>query len=174
MKIRINYVSNSSSSSFICEVCGGMESGYDLCEEDAGMTHCEHYHRFCNEHKLEFKETVESIKEYFKRNHSKIYLTEIKKDSLEKFYITDFNNIEEIDNNEEFSWIMKFYDDISNYDIGCDYHFCPICNFDVLMPDELNLYLYKKYKSNIDEIKNEIKSKFKTYDDFIDYLNSPD
>jgi len=40
MKIRNGFVSNSSSSSFICDVCGGDESGWDLCMNDAEMFEC--------------------------------------------------------------------------------------------------------------------------------------
>ena len=44
MKIRNGFVSNSSSSSFICNVCNGAESGWDLCLDDAGMFNCENGH----------------------------------------------------------------------------------------------------------------------------------
>ena len=47
MKVRINYVSNSSSSSFVCNVCGHSESGYDCSAQDLGMCQCENGHIFC-------------------------------------------------------------------------------------------------------------------------------
>ena len=40
MKIRNGFVSNSSSSSFICEVCGQDASGYDMSLSDAEMYEC--------------------------------------------------------------------------------------------------------------------------------------
>jgi hypothetical protein len=40
MKIRAGFVSNSSSSSFICELTGRVEEGYDLGLEDANMVVC--------------------------------------------------------------------------------------------------------------------------------------
>ena len=53
MKTRLGFVSNSSSSSFICDVCGENYSGWDagLCE--AEMFKCEHGHIVCQEHALE-------------------------------------------------------------------------------------------------------------------------
>lgn len=50
MKIRSCFVSNSSSSSFICDVCGEVESGYDLSLVDAGMYSCLNDHVFCANH----------------------------------------------------------------------------------------------------------------------------
>lgn len=41
MKTRKGFVSNSSSSSFICDVCGKAEGGWDLTLEDAYMIECE-------------------------------------------------------------------------------------------------------------------------------------
>lgn len=40
MKIRTGFVSNSSSSSFVCDVCGNIESGWDLGLNDAEMCEC--------------------------------------------------------------------------------------------------------------------------------------
>ena len=52
MKIRTGFVSNSSSSSFVCEVCGDVESGYDVGARDVGFYECEHGHEFCASHAL--------------------------------------------------------------------------------------------------------------------------
>lgn len=46
MKIREGFVSNSSSSSFICMVSGRIEAGYDLSMRDVEMYQCENGHYF--------------------------------------------------------------------------------------------------------------------------------
>lgn len=45
MKTRSGFVANSSSSSFVCEVCGEIESGWDISVEDLDMVMClqDHY-----------------------------------------------------------------------------------------------------------------------------------
>lgn len=49
MKIRNGFVSNSSSSSFICDITGEEVQGWDLCLEDAGMYQCVNDHYFMEE-----------------------------------------------------------------------------------------------------------------------------
>jgi len=50
MKIRTGFVSNSSSSSFVCDICGQDASGWDLDLADAGMCECRRGHIICNHH----------------------------------------------------------------------------------------------------------------------------
>ena len=49
MKIRSGFVSNSSSSSFVCSVCNTVETGYDG-EYDFPTTYCRRGHHFCSKH----------------------------------------------------------------------------------------------------------------------------
>lgn len=48
MKIRQGFVSNSSSSSFVCHMCGQKESGWDACPRDFGWLTCVYGHVICN------------------------------------------------------------------------------------------------------------------------------
>ena len=50
MKIRHGFVSNSSSSSFICSVCKEDYSGWDAGLSEAEMYECENNHIFCESH----------------------------------------------------------------------------------------------------------------------------
>ena len=52
MKKRNGFVSNSSSSSFVCDVCGAETSGWDMCLSDAYMFECENGHEVCESHIL--------------------------------------------------------------------------------------------------------------------------
>lgn len=48
-KVRFGFVSNSSSSSFICEICGRTETVYDGDSREFGFVECENGHLFCEE-----------------------------------------------------------------------------------------------------------------------------
>jgi len=50
MKIRKGFVSNSSSSSFVCDVSGYIESGWDMGLYEAGMITCENGHCFLEQY----------------------------------------------------------------------------------------------------------------------------
>lgn len=71
MKLRKGFVSNSSSSSFVCDFCGSVESGYDACLSDFDMSMCEHGHTFCNDHTLNsFSDAdTQEIYEYILNNY---------------------------------------------------------------------------------------------------------
>lgn len=50
MRVRTRMVSNSSSSSFCCQVCGTTESGWDASPKDFGMVECQAGHIICESH----------------------------------------------------------------------------------------------------------------------------
>jgi hypothetical protein len=56
MKTRLGFVSNSSSSSFVCQVCGRTESGWDAFPNDLGFVQCENGHLFCDNEVLDYEE----------------------------------------------------------------------------------------------------------------------
>lgn len=60
MKIRYGFVSNSSSSSFICDVCGEEQSGMDMSISEAEMVQCSHGHTICYSH---IKKDYDVVKE---------------------------------------------------------------------------------------------------------------
>lgn len=52
MKLRNSFVANSSSSSFICEICGETHTAWDASASDFDMVYCVHGHLMCDEHRL--------------------------------------------------------------------------------------------------------------------------
>ena len=55
MKTRKGFVSNSSSSSFICDICGKTASGFDISPCDFDMALCENGHIFCYDHAVDIE-----------------------------------------------------------------------------------------------------------------------
>lgn len=56
MKFRLDFVTNSSSSCYVCEICGEAQESYDG-PECAGMTRCANGHVFCHSEKLMVSKT---------------------------------------------------------------------------------------------------------------------
>ena len=154
MKVRNGFVSNSSSSSFICDVSGEVASGWDMCIEEADMYKCENGHTFLREYAVEFDykevylQKMENIIEY----HIKYEYDDI--EDIKKV-------IDEIENNPD-------YDDYENlngdFDLEMDYDYpsegCPICQMKYIKIDDMLKYLLKKNNLTEEELKKEMKEKF--------------
>jgi len=106
MKIRSGFVSNSSSSSFVCNVCGTVESGMDMSASDFDMETCCNGHTFCLDHANDLPETTpqmlrDSITKQIngcnwtevKRKTEKLKeLSEITDDELDDFYQDNYSD----------------------------------------------------------------------------------
>lgn len=71
MKIRNGFVSNSSSSSFVCDVCGRDASGWDLGLEEAYMCQCVNGHTFCDTCGIFDEDEYESLDSVYEVSASK-------------------------------------------------------------------------------------------------------
>jgi len=199
MKIRTGFVSNSSSSSFVCELCGRKETGMDLCLSEAEMFECINGHTICVE---------EMIEEYDLNNVDK----ETKISLMLDFLTYDEEKYEKIKSgkfdNKEFEKIWDYVKE--NIEGETDYNvpekYCPICQMIDFSSLDLSLYLQKKTgytkeqafakvkESNkrrkvlydneyvmfaiqesglqMSDIIEEIKDKFKTYKEFRNHIKS--
>jgi hypothetical protein len=114
MKVRSGFVSNSSSSSFICDACGENVSGWDMGLSEAEMRECEGGHTYCISHETtdwlpkSVNERRDALVRYY--SHDKQY--------IEKFNICLEEEIEEAYENNRY--------DIELY--GAPSEQCPCCN----------------------------------------------
>lgn len=169
MKFRTDYVTNSSSSSFVCEICGRIESGWDMALRDCEMMECVNGHVFCFDEALETPSKKEMIKvilenewnirdEYDWRTHTTI---------------TEILSEEDLMELEEWDLFTDFYTEDGYYSIPeC---MCPICQFIEYSESDLSAYLFKKYGVSRDEVFTEVKSfnkrRKKLYDsEYITYV----
>lgn len=141
MKFRKDFVTNSSSSSYVCEICGHTDGGFDVSLSECEMMECVNGHTFCCDHALERPTKKEMIKMIMENAWNNRY----GKTYTEK----DFAAINEDDIFNE--WIT----DGGYYEVPeC---LCPICQFIEYSEYDLSAYLLKEYGVSRDEIFAEVK-----------------
>lgn len=131
MKIRNGFVSNSSSSSFTCEICGRVETGYDANASEFEFVECENNHLFCDEELIGEAKSLLSI---YEDTH----------DEDDENYDDGYQEIEDMT-----------YNGCSVYPESA----CPICQFEVSSKPDIKNYLMKKYSVTVDEVFAEVKQK---------------
>ena len=178
MKLRKGFVSNSSSSSYICDLCGRAEAGYDNGPQDFGMVECEKYHTMCEEHIKDYDRekvaigflkdkcideddidfTVEHIEDF-----EDVDFTELIKESLEKKKSLIKKYM--VENEDYFTSLLTEFDE---YELPT--WMCPICLMGEVMPKDMVKYLLKSRNLLKKEVVREIGEKFESFDDFQKYL----
>ena len=132
MKVKTDFVTNSSSTCFVCEICGSTEGGMDVCLSDVDMVECENGHTFCLEH-------------IDQEDHETIIQDIIEKEGLVDENTNSFSN-------------FVYRNDL---DYAFPEKYCPICNLDHILPETIIDYLFKKYNLNSQEVMNEIRREHK-------------
>ena len=143
MKTRLGFVSNSSSSSFICDITGVVESGMDMSLEDAGMVECINGHTFSEDFLLGSFEDVE------------------------KQWQKDNNVDEEDEEDEEDGEDDDYYSEARE---GVPEKFCPICQLQKMTKDDMLKYLLKKAHLIEQDVIAEVAASFKSYKDLAAHL----
>ena len=161
MKIRRGFVSNSSSSCFICNICGTAE----ICEEsdpseggffrfnNCGHIVCEHHILYTEEYKKEYREHV--------RNHLENSEDEYDRDT--------YNRLKNIESFNEFRRIYEMHFDRPENISGMSP--CPICNLSCVSSDTLLEYIFKVYDlPSKKDLEKEIKREFKNLEGLDKFL----
>ena len=158
MKYRKCHVTNSSSSSFVCDICGRVESGWDMGINEAEMYECVNGHTFCwDEALINYGDKEDLIRMILEEGWNKTYSRDIIP--------------EEKLNNMEWEDLMEFTENGYCVPEG----FCPICNFIEYSESDLSKYLLKEYGISRDEVFVEVKTfnkrRKKLYDnEYITYV----
>lgn len=134
MKLRTDFVTNSSSSSFVCEICGHVESGFDMSISEAEMMECVNGHTFCWEEALERPSKKEIIKLMLEDEYNS--KTE--------------NELMDMDEDTLFEELAECYYNVPE----C---MCPICQFIEYSEYDMSAYLLKEYNVSRNEVFEEVK-----------------
>jgi hypothetical protein len=151
MKVRRGFVTNSSSTCYVCEITGEKASGMDIVLRDWNMLRCTNNHVFMESFAVGDDLTITDKRrmliEYFENS---TYLA--KEGYPEQAHAWTDEEIE-----EEFDeW---FEDEVPPSR-------CPICSLSHIRDKDALNYLLKKVGMNREELHKEIKSKFSTLSEF--------
>ena len=148
MKVRTDFVTNSSSSSFVCEICGRTESGWDLCLSECEMMECVNGHVFCCDEALEIPSKKEMIKMILENEWNKDVWTS-RSDEYKEYTEDELLAMSEDDLFHDFCSESGYYD--------VPECMCPICQFIEYSEYDLSAYLLKEYGVSRDEVFAEVK-----------------
>ena len=147
MKKRFGFVSNSSSSSFICNLCEETFSGWDLCVTEVEHFRCENDHIFCEE---------ELIGEIEEEEDEGGHYVQSKK--------CPFCNFKYIDDEDMKSFLRQ------KYNVSEEEVFAVIKEQNKrrkkLYPNEYISYVMTKFSSSADTECADIREKYSNYEDF--------
>lgn len=140
MKIRMGFVSNSSTSSFTCCISGVHEAGRDLCFDDADMCECE------NGHIMLRKYLIKQAKKFLE-THTKEELANLYNDSM--LYESDLCNLDSAYEilYEIYDWYYEFPKEL-----------CPVCQLEHVLDGDILSFILKYF--GISEVENIIREKF--------------
>jgi len=172
MKIRSGFVSNSSSSSFICAVSGGVESGWDAGLDEFDMSQCPSGHEFYNKYLVEvFPELV--VQEKIKQ--AKEYLLEV---TQNEYFIKErpeqvtmaIEILSLFDSKLTDDWLAMCDDEFNIFEED-EYGMvtnaeCPICTMKHIKQKDLLKYVVNENKLNKETLEKEIRERYKNYDEF--------
>jgi hypothetical protein len=175
MKIRAGFVSNSSSSSFVCDVTGDVESGFNVSLEEVGMCQCENGHTFsvtylvCELEDIPFEAKARIVAEgnvtiSCDRDKTLEERRKERKEKIEKFLAeTSDAEIMTLFEEEEYNEEIKYNSELPE-------EMCPICSFKEFDLNDIRAFLYRKLNKTNEEIMDEIRKEFKNYDEFRKYI----
>ena len=179
MKKRFGFVSNSSSSSFVCDICEHIESGMDSSASDFEMVTCEHGHTIHKECltfdpysddspfirsllERELKERKESYKrqEDWIAKNSDDYRISNEKSRLEKMSktISEIEKMLDKDNTDFTDW-SDFIEDKTQI---LKEESCPICNLTFIPTKDAMDWYFTKNSIDIEMVKTEMREERKS------------
>lgn len=171
VKYRKDFVTNSSSVCYVCEISGDSDGGSDCVGiEEYGFYCCERGHTFCSEYVIDnpYEPTKEQVVLLLKDKVE--YYGRWKDDRVEK--VNEL--IQKIEAEEDESKLDRLLMDANEYyDVYAGELpkiFCPICQMKHFKQDELFKYALKVIGVSKESLEKSISVRFADYDEFKEYI----
>jgi len=179
MKIREGFISNSSTTSFTCDACGEIHAFHDsIGFEDMGIIQYSCGHGVCCEKPNMDDENVQKkweqgVRQALKEKQEDFKNTEPNRWQSAEDIQNEISKIQKVLNTEEFSSFKEKLRDLGYR--WRDYYpssLCPVCSLDSINNDYVFDYVIAKFQLNLNEIHKEIKSKFKNFTEYKEWIKS--
>jgi hypothetical protein len=179
MKTRLFFVSNSSTSSFICCVCNELEAGQDASPKDFDMIECINghtVHRDCIKDELKtLSEEAEDMLSYYDLEE----YVESNEEDISPVDLAKYKEIIEIEHKTDYKDRISY--DLGNgvglspcLEIGLSEALCPMCNLGKLNNSLLLKYLVATENVIIEDVMKEIRTRFNNYKEFEEWVEKND
>jgi len=155
MKIRLGFVSNSSSSSFVCDVCGEECGGMDISLSECEMFECMRGHTICDSHQLEV-DTAVLLAEIFEGAEEDSWVMKKK------------GEIEECAAKSEAVYEILEVAGEGRYETPTC--LCPVCQLHKVLPVDAYNYLLLLADRTREDVAKEIQEKFSTLSEMYAFI----
>jgi hypothetical protein len=158
MKIRTDFVTNSSSTCYVCEISGEKEAtgnGDDTTRQDLGFMVCEKGHSFKSKYAIRDEDVIRKalenkIKEINSKNCSECEKTEEIKEML-----------------KELPGSIEYIIEDDPFGCGVPSEMCPICQMKYISESNMLKFLLKNFESTTMDVVGSMKKRYSSYDEMV-------